>query len=263
MSNAVVTDHQIDRGRTETDAELFEAELDLRLSNLIYTFAKARLAVAFIFLIYYITVIKNIQSSLLITYMVSIITANMVKNIIQLYTCQYKLVQCDHIFETSAIIFSVVMSFIYLSNLEVFEPLFWVLLSYSLYNFSIYMFYLYLSYVIESDLNLEFDTIDPESQSQSQDSTQPTESDMDFAGYTLTYNNNYVIQLADYPQDYMIEGDTIIFKDKTAYCPITMENYKQGDRVMILVCGHHFLEQAMMDWLRRNDSCPLCRMRLR
>jgi len=46
-------------------------------------------------------------------------------------------------------------------------------------------------------------------------------------------------------------------------CPITLDTFQPGDVVCeILGCGHIFKRPALMNWLRRNTRCPMCRYRL-
>lgn len=42
-------------------------------------------------------------------------------------------------------------------------------------------------------------------------------------------------------------------------CPITQEQYKEGDSVTVLPCGHHFSQSAIESWLARRNTCPICR----
>ena len=77
----------------------------------------------------------------------------------------------------------------------------------------------------------------------------------EIAGYNLTYDNS---QLSS-ENDYIVDGRNIIFKELNPECSITREKYENGDDIMILICGHHFSDLAIRDWLKYHDSCPLCR----
>lgn len=56
---------------------------------------------------------------------------------------------------------------------------------------------------------------------------------------------------------------TVIFtknKYKNDTCPISLMDFKQGDEVSQLPCGHIFMKDAVMKWLKdENASCPVCR----
>ena len=42
-------------------------------------------------------------------------------------------------------------------------------------------------------------------------------------------------------------------------CPITHNRFDDESEIALLPCGHYFDRQACEEWLRNNDSCPLCR----
>ena len=47
-------------------------------------------------------------------------------------------------------------------------------------------------------------------------------------------------------------------------CPICREDYAAGDRVIKMPCAHThvFHRECVARWLRKDDSCPLCRSSL-
>ena len=60
----------------------------------------------------------------------------------------------------------------------------------------------------------------------------------------------------------------IIYRDNLTLmntrCPITMEDFINGDRIcMIRYCRHCFRESAIMDWFQTNVRCPVCRHDIR
>ena len=60
----------------------------------------------------------------------------------------------------------------------------------------------------------------------------------------------------------------IIYRDNLSLintrCPITMEDFTNGDRIcMIRYCRHCFRESAIMDWFQTNVRCPVCRHDIR
>ena len=43
-------------------------------------------------------------------------------------------------------------------------------------------------------------------------------------------------------------------------CPMTLNNFSDGDEVSQLPCGHIFEPDAIIKWLKKeNASCPVCR----
>jgi len=47
-------------------------------------------------------------------------------------------------------------------------------------------------------------------------------------------------------------------------CPITMENFEEGDEVLkIIPCGHLFKKEALLTWFQTNVRCPVCRYDIR
>jgi hypothetical protein len=43
-------------------------------------------------------------------------------------------------------------------------------------------------------------------------------------------------------------------------CPITMEEYVVGDRLLQLhTCRHAFRERELVEWFQRERTCPVCR----
>ena len=53
-------------------------------------------------------------------------------------------------------------------------------------------------------------------------------------------------------------------EDNEESCPITQEEFMEGDDLTCLPCGHRFKSQAILDWLRKSSpSCPVCRKELK
>lgn len=42
-------------------------------------------------------------------------------------------------------------------------------------------------------------------------------------------------------------------------CPITHNRFNDESEIALLPCGHYFDRRACEEWLRNNDSCPVCR----
>ena len=45
-------------------------------------------------------------------------------------------------------------------------------------------------------------------------------------------------------------------------CSISLETFKTGDKIVKLPCGHKFIEEPIVTWLKSHDSCPTCRVRV-
>jgi hypothetical protein len=43
------------------------------------------------------------------------------------------------------------------------------------------------------------------------------------------------------------------------YCSISMDEFKNGDFVICLPCKHIFNPTGITEWLKNNNTCPLCR----
>ena len=47
-------------------------------------------------------------------------------------------------------------------------------------------------------------------------------------------------------------------------CPITMEDFKEGDDIICLPCNHIFEPDGIIKWVtNENASCPVCRFKLK
>jgi SUMO ligase MMS21 Smc5/6 complex component len=43
-------------------------------------------------------------------------------------------------------------------------------------------------------------------------------------------------------------------------CPITQDEFAEGDAVLVLPCGHAFFKDAIQAWLEKESAeCPVCR----
>ena len=58
---------------------------------------------------------------------------------------------------------------------------------------------------------------------------------------------------------YMLFGE--LSRDQRDYqsCPITHSRFTDESQIALLPCGHYFDRRACEEWLRNNDSCPVCR----
>ena len=49
----------------------------------------------------------------------------------------------------------------------------------------------------------------------------------------------------------------------TDRCPITQAEFAEGDAVLVLPCGHAFMQDAIQLWLENESAeCPVCRCAL-
>ena len=44
-------------------------------------------------------------------------------------------------------------------------------------------------------------------------------------------------------------------------CCVCLEEMKVGEEIVRLKCGHHFHKKCILPWLKKNNSCPICRVR--
>lgn len=72
-------------------------------------------------------------------------------------------------------------------------------------------------------------------------------------------------EIAIATQTYGYTEDLALHTDSSAnVCPISLDAFQVGDVVCeIIGCGHIFKRPSLMNWLRRNSRCPVCRYQLR
>ena len=46
---------------------------------------------------------------------------------------------------------------------------------------------------------------------------------------------------------------------KTNECPISLEEFKEGDSIIELPCKHIFNETNLKNWVKEQPNCPVCR----
>lgn len=42
-------------------------------------------------------------------------------------------------------------------------------------------------------------------------------------------------------------------------CAISLAEYSEGDAITVLPCGHHFLHESILHWLKSKKMCPMCK----
>ena len=82
---------------------------------------------------------------------------------------------------------------------------------------------------------------------------------LSLASYTYDANTNVDIE-SNNEYEIDVVNQTIFFKDNNAICPITLEEYTNGQIITVLPCGHHFSQQYINNWLNVGQNCPLCRL---
>lgn len=59
-------------------------------------------------------------------------------------------------------------------------------------------------------------------------------------------------------QDFEDDDDQV--RSGSVSCPICLEEYTKGEKIMVLpVCGHKFHSKCVGRWLRTRGDCPICR----
>jgi len=101
-------------------------------------------------------------------------------------------------------------------------------------------------------------------------SRQPAESRMHFEFIPTTDFTTFFQNVTVAPTDTQISNASRVITYNTdeplnfTSCPITIENFEDGEHVLVLnYCGHAFREEAIRNWFRSNVRCPVCRHDIR
>ena len=72
-------------------------------------------------------------------------------------------------------------------------------------------------------------------------------------------------EIASTTRTYGYTNELAMHTDSSAnVCPISLDPFQVGDVVCeIIGCGHIFKRPSLINWLRRNSRCPVCRYQLR
>ena len=46
---------------------------------------------------------------------------------------------------------------------------------------------------------------------------------------------------------------------KNGSCIICLENIDKSKNIIKLQCGHDFHKECLLEWLNKNDNCPICK----
>ena len=68
-------------------------------------------------------------------------------------------------------------------------------------------------------------------------------------------------ELLEYMPEIIVQEDNKIPTEKKD-CVICLETFANGDKVTILACAHLFHKDCIVDWLKVNDLCPICKYRV-
>ena len=68
-------------------------------------------------------------------------------------------------------------------------------------------------------------------------------------------NKDILKQLGSYKR---INIDDDLIKCKSS-CPICLDNYKDKEYKRTLKCGHTFHKKCIDKWIKKHNSCPICR----
>jgi len=81
---------------------------------------------------------------------------------------------------------------------------------------------------------------------------------------------NFLEPIEIYPTSAQIEAATRVARygdidsPLNTSCPITLENFNENDRVLIIRhCNHVFSNSGLISWFRSNCRCPVCRYDIR
>jgi hypothetical protein len=72
-----------------------------------------------------------------------------------------------------------------------------------------------------------------------------------------TQNNHTLYDLLSKCTYKSFDSDDSSFK--TNECPISLEEFKEGDSIIELPCNHIFNETNLKNWLKEQPNCPVCR----
>ena len=82
--------------------------------------------------------------------------------------------------------------------------------------------------------------------------------------YYITRENSNTPLLSDY-NDTNIEKRELtytndIYSDKE--CTICLEEFIENEKIYGLKCNHYYHKKCIDDWLKKRQTCPLCRLNL-
>ena len=82
----------------------------------------------------------------------------------------------------------------------------------------------------------------------------------------LNYYTHYINSMnASNNRDLLKECNEIKFnidEHKEKICPISLEEFKEGDDLAELPCKHLFLKDNITTWFENKSSCPVCREKI-
>jgi hypothetical protein len=73
-------------------------------------------------------------------------------------------------------------------------------------------------------------------------------------------NNIYLYQgTREMYSKYQIENEKIYLNCNNNIDPISLEEFRINDKIVILPCDHYFTESSIICWFINHNTCPLCR----
>lgn len=80
---------------------------------------------------------------------------------------------------------------------------------------------------------------------------------------SLNDNNRYIDTIT---QEGMEQLEKIHYKNylfiTQPMCCISMENFKENEKIIKLPCDHIFKPKYIIKWVKQNPTCPICRFKL-
>lgn len=82
--------------------------------------------------------------------------------------------------------------------------------------------------------------------------------------FTLYYMHYQKKNKIEFLQQLKNSGLVIINSGDNAIsdCRICLDEFKVGDEVCVLECSHKLHASCLLDWFKRNISCPICRSKI-
>ena len=56
--------------------------------------------------------------------------------------------------------------------------------------------------------------------------------------------------------------DENIKKVKPNSCVICLDDFKKGDELIKILCGHWYHSKCILKWFKKNNTCPICKMEI-
>eukprot|EP00924_Labyrinthula_sp_SR-Ha-C_P015896 snap_masked-scaffold_4-processed-gene-12.33-mRNA-1 protein AED:0.22 eAED:0.25 QI:0/-1/0/1/-1/1/1/0/242 len=60
----------------------------------------------------------------------------------------------------------------------------------------------------------------------------------------------------------LLQNKRLVRKDEAGECAVCKDVWKEGQELVEIGCGHRYCEECIVPWLKRHNSCPVCRFEL-